>query len=92
MKFEVVGIDYHDLKEHLDNLVMNHNLITYKLKKVYGLIPGYWLLLVVNKRTWLKTWRDTGNAIKDTNDCIERSFVEELQGMGFDDAKVRLIE
>jgi len=92
MKFEIMGIEYQDLKEHLDDLVMNHDLRTYRLKKIYGLLPGYWLMLTVNKRYWLKTWRETGNDIRDTKECLEKSFIEELQGMGFDDVKVGLIK
>lgn len=96
MKFEVTGIEYNDLKEHLDDLVMNHDLRTFKLKKVYGSLPGYWLVMTVNKRYWLKTWRDTGNEIKESKNGIqgdfEKSFAEELKGMGYDNVKVKLIE
>jgi len=92
MKFEIRGMKYQDLKEHLDDLVMGHDLRTYRLTKCYGLLPGYWLILMVNKRQWIKTWRDTGNEIKDTKECLEKSLTEELQGMGFDDIKVMLIK
>ena len=92
MKFEIKGIAYADLKVYLDDLVMNHALETYRLMKEHGNLPGYWLTLTVNKQSWLKTWRDTGNEIKDTKDCLEKSFTEELQGMGYEHFKITLIE
>ena len=92
MKFEITGMEYQDLKEHLDELVLSHDLRTYKLKKEFGFLPGYWLSLIVNKRQWLKTWRETGNNIKDSKNCFEKSFTEELHGMGYDNVKVKLID
>lgn len=91
MKFEIKGVEYQDLKEHLDDLVIGHDLRTYHLKKVYGLIPGYWLHLTVNKRSWLKTWKDTGNDVKDTKECIEKSFKEKLHGIGLNQAEVKML-
>jgi hypothetical protein len=91
MKFEIEGVGYQELKEHLDDLVMSHDLRTYRLVKVSGSLPGYWLELTVNKRQWLKTWRDTGNKIEDSKDSLEKSLTEELQGIGHGGVKVRLV-
>jgi len=78
MLFKVTGITHEALTDFMFDLCMGHDISAFRIKKEK---TGE-LILTVNKRRWMKTWKDTGCEIKDTKKALEKSFKDELEGQG----------